>query len=88
VLPSTVLSGLRGRATKGHGLRGRWGRRRPPDSIGEGLERDCREVELVARAGETSQSHAFEAMVDLQVGKAHRDFLALIARLLELGGTL
>ena len=41
---------------------------------------DGREVELVARAGEAAQTHALEAMVGLQVGKAHLDFLALIAR--------
>jgi len=47
----------------------------------EGLEvlRDCGEMELVACAGEASQSHALEPMVDLQVGEAHLYFLALIA---------
>jgi hypothetical protein len=41
-------------------------------------------VELVARAGEAAQTHAFEAMVGLQVRKAHLDPLPLIAGLLEL----
>jgi len=43
-----------------------------------------REVELVARAGEAAQTHALEAMVGLQVRKAHLDPLPLIAGLLEL----
>ncbi len=33
-------------------------------------------------------SHTLEAMLDLQVGKAHLHFLALIARLLKLGSVL
>jgi hypothetical protein len=36
-------------------------------------------MEFVARAGETSQAHALEAVMGLQVRKAHLDFLALIA---------
>jgi hypothetical protein len=47
------------------------------------LDDGC-EVELVARAGKAPQTHALEAMMDLQVRKAHLDFLALIARLSEL----
>ena len=47
-----------------------------------------REVELVARAGETPQTHALEAMMGLQVRKAHLHFLALIARLFKLRGAL
>ena len=35
--------------------------------------------ELVARTGKTSQPHAFEAVVSLQVGKAHLDAFALVA---------
>ena len=45
---------------------------------------DRSEVELVARAGETSQTHSLEAMMDLQMRKAHLYFLALIARLRSL----
>ena len=40
---------------------------------------DGGEVELVARAAEAPQAHAFEAMVGLQVGEAHFDSLPLIA---------
>ena len=56
--------------------------------LGEGLEvlDDGREVELVARAGEPSQTHALKAMVNLQVREAHLYFLALIARLFKLRG--
>jgi hypothetical protein len=36
-------------------------------------------MELVARAGETSQTHPLEAMMDLQVRKAHLYFFAFIA---------
>ena len=58
--------------------------------IGKGLQvlHDSREVELVARAGEPSQTHALEAMVNLQVREAHLYFLALIARLFKLRGAL
>ena len=41
------------------------------------------EDELVARAAEASQSHTLEAMLDLQVSKAHLHFLAIIAGLLK-----
>src|SRR5271154_4058631 len=41
------------------------------------------EKELIARAGKTSQPHALEAVVNLQVGKAHLDAFALVARLEE-----
>jgi hypothetical protein len=41
-------------------------------------------MELVARPGEASQSHALKTMVNLQVGKTHLHFFALISRLLEL----
>ncbi len=61
-------------------------RRRPPDADRKRFEvlHDCGEVELVAGAGETSQSHALEAMVGLQVRKSHLDLLALISRFGEL----
>ena len=42
-------------------------------------------MELITRAGQASQTHAFEAMMDLQVRKAHLYFLALITRLFKLG---
>src|SRR5271168_101051 len=41
------------------------------------------EKELIARAGKTAQPHALEAVVNLQVGKAHLDAFALVARLEE-----
>jgi hypothetical protein len=52
-------------------------RRWPPDLVSERLEilHDGREVELVARAGEPSQTHALKAMVNLQVREAHLYFL-------------
>ena len=55
------------------------------DSERQGLEvlHGSREEELVARTGKTSQPHALEAVVSLQVSKAHLDALALIARLEE-----
>ena len=37
-------------------------------------------MEFVARPGEPSEPHALEAMMNLQVGKAHLDTLALVAR--------
>ncbi len=40
-------------------------------------------MELIARTGKTSQPHAFKAVVDLQMGKAHLDALALVTRLEE-----
>ncbi len=46
---------------------------------------DGGEVEFVACAGEAAQAHALEAVVGLQVCKAHLDLLALIARFVELG---
>ena len=48
---------------------------------------DCRKVELIAGAGETSQSHALEAMMGLQVRKTHLDLLAIITRFFECGRT-
>ena len=41
------------------------------------------EKELVASAGKTPQPHTLEAMMNLQVGKAHLDAFALVARLEE-----
>ena len=49
---------------------------------------DGRKMELVARASEPPQPHALEAMVDLEVGKPHLHFLARIARLFKLRGSL
>ncbi len=46
---------------------------------------DGSEVELIARAGETTQSHPLEAMVGLQVRKAHLDLLAFVAGFAEPG---
>src|SRR5664279_4654036 len=37
-------------------------------------------MELVACAGKTAQPHAFKAVVNLQMGKAHLDAFALVAR--------
>ena len=61
--------------------------RRPPDSVGEGLEvlHDSGEVELVARAGETSETHALETVVGLEMGKAHLNPFSFIAGFFELG---
>jgi len=46
---------------------------------------DGGEMELVARATETSEKHAFETVVGLDVGKTHLDPFSLVARLIELG---
>src|SRR4051812_23770116 len=40
-------------------------------------------MELVACAGKTPEPHALKAVMNLQVGKAHLDALALVARLEE-----
>src|SRR5262245_44525720 len=40
-------------------------------------------MEFVARAGKTPEPHAFEAVVNLQVSKAHLDALSFIARFEE-----
>ena len=58
----------------------RFVRSRPPDVLCQRLQvlhNGC-EVELVARTGESSQAHAFEPMVGLQVRKAHLNLLALV----------
>jgi hypothetical protein len=57
---------------------------------GERLEvlHDDREVELVARAPETSQTHTLQAVVGLKMGKARLDLLSLIAGLVEPGRAL
>ena len=54
----------------------------------EGLEvlRGGDEMALVSRAREPPQAHALEAMVGLEVRKAHLNLLALIARFVELRG--
>jgi hypothetical protein len=49
---------------------------------------DGRKMELVARASEPPLPHAVEAMVDLEVRKPHLHFLARIARLFKLRGSL
>ena len=56
-----------------------WGR--PPEVVRQCFEvlHDCGEVELVARPRQPSQSHALKAMMGLEVGKPHLDFLALVA---------
>ena len=41
------------------------------------------EKELIACAGKTLQPHTLEAMMNLQVGEAHLDAFALVARLEE-----
>jgi hypothetical protein len=68
---------------------GRLVRPRPPDMFCQRLQvlHDGCEVELVARAGEAPQAHALEAMMGLEVRKAHLDLLALVARLVELRRT-
>src|SRR5262252_4539341 len=43
-----------------------------------------RQMELVARAGEATETHALKAMMGLQVRKPHLDPLSLIAGPLEL----
>src|SRR5262245_23837766 len=61
-----------------------------PDVVCECFEvlSDGREMELIARSSEPPQPHAFEAMVDLEVRKPHLHFLARIARLFKLRGSL
>ena len=55
--------------------------------FGERLQvlHDGCEMELVARASETPQAHAFEAMMGFQMRKPHLDPLPLIAGPRELG---
>jgi hypothetical protein len=38
-------------------------------------------AEFVTRTGKAPKPHAFEAMMNLQMGKAHFDTLALVTRL-------
>jgi len=45
---------------------------------------DSREMELIACAGEPPQSHALEAVMGLQVRKAHLNLFAFIAGFGEL----
>jgi hypothetical protein len=56
-------------------------RRRPPDAD---RKHDRSEVELVTGSREASQSHAFEAMMRLEVREPHLDLLALVAGSVEL----
>ena len=65
--------------------RGRLIRRQVPNAVGECLEvlHDGREMEFITRAGETSETHALETVMGLEVGKAHLDSLPLVARFLE-----
>ena len=49
---------------------------------------DGREMELVARATETSETHALETVVGLEVGKTHLDPFSLVARLSNSGVSL
>ena len=53
----------------------------------EGLEvlRGGDEMAFVSCTGDAAQAHPLEAMVGLEVRKAHLDLLALIARFVELG---
>src|SRR5258705_11376102 len=44
---------------------------------------DGSKMELVACAGQPAEPHAFEAVVNLQMSKAHLDALALVTRLEE-----
>ena len=52
----------------------------PEGSECEGFEvlHDRGEVELVSCTGKTSEPHSFEAVVDLQVSKAHFDTLTFV----------
>ena len=56
---------------------------RRPECQGFKVLHDSGEMELVARTGKTSEPHAFEAVMNLQMGKAHLDALALVTRLEE-----
>src|SRR5688572_19863277 len=62
------------------GLRSRW---RPEGSECQRFEvlHDGGEMELIACPGETTEPHAFKAVMNLQVSKAHLDALAFVARL-------
>jgi hypothetical protein len=56
-------------------------RHSPPDVFCEGFQvlHDGGEVEFVARTREAPQAHALEAVVGLEVRKAHLDLLTLVA---------
>ena len=58
--------------------------------IGQRLEilDDSGEMEFVARTTESSEAHALEAVLGLEVGKAHLDSFSFIAGFLELGRAL
>ena len=49
---------------------------------------DGGEMEFVARAAETPETHALETVVGLEVGKAHLDPFSLITGFVELGRAL
>ena len=53
--------------------------------VRQGFEvlRDGGEMELVARAGESPQAHSLEAVMGLQMCKAHLNLFALVTRFLE-----
>src|SRR5213078_3720512 len=55
--------------------------------VGKGLQvlHDGSEVELVACTGKAAQPHTLEAVVCLQVRKAHLDLLALVTGLANSG---
>jgi hypothetical protein len=57
-----------------------------PEIAGEGLEvlDDGREVKLVACTREAPQAHSLEAVMGLEVRKAHLDPFALVTRFVEL----
>jgi len=56
-----------------------WWRTYEPQSERLQVLNDRGEVELVAGTGQTSEPHAIEAVMGLQVREAHLDALALIA---------
>ena len=61
-----------------------------PEVVCKRLEvlHDCGEVELVARAGKTSQSHTLETVMRLKVRKTHLHLLAIVTRFVESWGTI
>jgi hypothetical protein len=79
--PTDWRKGKRPQASDRRRRSGRWFE----DSEREGFEvlHDGGEMEFVACAGKPAQPHALEAVVNLQMGKAHFDAFALVARLEE-----
>jgi hypothetical protein len=55
--------------------------RRPEGAYRQGLEvlHNGGEMEFVARAGKTSQPHAFEPVLNLEMSEAHLDTPLLVA---------